>query len=951
MTEEEKKHVSALVAGGKHLFIEASAGSGKTTRLVALILEIILQKKARISEILCVTFTEKAASELKARIFASLSGEKSKEASEALRDFSLNAIGTIHGFCRAALKDLPGRLGDDTLEANADETELFEEAREFVFRQEWPALGAERLAAFLSALDFGKRDQITRKRALDTELKQKCLYLFAASETRIVPEPGEADALSDAVEFKAWTMSKIVAKMRELSEGRNLMTFSGMITGMAGALDDAAFAEKIRSKYGFALIDEFQDTDALQWRIFKTLFLNTKTRLMVVGDPKQSIYKFRGADVFVYLAAQEEMLRAGAVSDLLPANHRSTPELLRTLDTIFTAPKVTAVWQAAAISYPIPQPARASAPETGMQFFHRPRHNAGTAEDFAHIALNEIRATRQKHPDWSVAVIAFRHRALATFARIFRDAGMEFAYYRQKPDFHRLEIIHLKILLQSFSLAPDEGFALASKTIFLKAEKDPVEYYHRLARNIADGKILVFMQTLAQNLNPIQMITAFAPDVTVYHGWRVLMQSLIALCGVKIFDLETLRLTLHELEETPGDDEHQGDMLRSTTAVTLLTVASAKGLDWDMVVLADGVTDKLWRSFPFFHDQNGNAVVTCDEGAFDRSSDKMMPIEHEARLTQLNLLYVALTRARNRFVGVIAPPYQGRDPGATAYFLSDWAESAGAPVADLDEALAQIKEIDQSEKTTEPPREVAHGTIPDRIRERTSFSRLVTAEFSETVFIEDILPRGSGVGEILHSILENLDFSAYRRGSIPASAKFIADLLPLLGTIRRDGKDITQPVAERIFEIVTACANAALPLRAGNGSVSLAELPPENLWREMPFWSAAATHRILREDVRGETQRSMHGFMDLVFTVDERDYYILDYKSNSLNNITPENIDGYTREHYGLQAEIYSEALAAYLDKNYPGENRRVAGCYFLFLRYLKAGDSEGVHFTETKHA
>ena len=67
-TSAEDPHLTRLVAAEKHLFIEASAGSGKTTRLVNLIAEIIVQKKATISEILCVTFTDKAAAELKARV-------------------------------------------------------------------------------------------------------------------------------------------------------------------------------------------------------------------------------------------------------------------------------------------------------------------------------------------------------------------------------------------------------------------------------------------------------------------------------------------------------------------------------------------------------------------------------------------------------------------------------------------------------------------------------------------------------------------------------------------------------------------------------------------------------------------------------------------------------------------------------------------------------------------
>lgn len=947
---EELAHITRLIAESRHIFTEASAGSGKTTRLTALIAEIISQGKAKISEILCVTFTEKAASELKARIFHRLSMEKGDYAANAIREFSTNAIGTIHGFCRAALSDDPARSGQEGLEANADEKELFDEAREFVYRNDWLSVGTDALAEYLKELDFGRRNFMLREREFDLELKRKCLYLFGSPETRIVPDIGRVADIRNATDFKAWTIARIAAKMHELADQKSLLTFSGMISGTADAIRDKDFTQNLRGRYRYALIDEFQDTDALQWRIFKTLFLNDHNRLIVVGDPKQAIYKFRGADVFVYLGAREEMLAAGAFADKLPRNHRSTPEILSVLDSVFTTPEVTAVWQNAQIVYTSPEHARAADAESGVELLLRKKYAASSVEDFAHLAADRIRSIQRRHPGWSIAVIAFKHRALETCAQVFREANLEFAYYRQKPDFARVEFIHLKVFLQSFSLPVDEGFALASTTLFLKAEGDPAEYYHRLHAQISDGRILSFLQNLAQNLNAIHLLIASENDRTIFHGWRVLMQKLLALCGDTIFDLESLRAALYRMEHESDDDENGGDMLRAPGAVTLITVASAKGLDWDVVLLADGFSDARWRDFSFFHDSGGNAVVPADAEIFDQQGDKMLSVGDEARITQLNTLYVALTRAKQRFITFISPPWRPNEAGPVSYFLMPWAHSGAGVCIDFDDAMASLERTGADEQKLKPPAEIDHGTIPLRIRERTSFSRLAKAEFTETNFIEDILPRGSGIGEILHGILEHLNFSEFRAAPRAADAEFLARLAAQLGSIRRDGEDITQRVAERIWDIIENCARAALPLSA-DVRISLAELPPQNLWREMPFWSAATTHRVLREKKAGETKESMHGFMDLVFTADEKDYYILDYKSNSLSSVTPGNIDDYIRDHYAEQAEIYGEALAAYLNANYPGEGRRVAGCYFLFLRYLKAGTSEGIHFTAGKHA
>ena len=86
---------------------------------------------------------------------------------------------------------------------------------------------------------------------------------------------------------------------------------------------------RLRGRTPWALIDEFQDTDDVQWEIFRTVWLaETGGGLTVVGDPKQSIYSFRGADVATYLRATAELVADGAAQVVLTQNHRATAELV-----------------------------------------------------------------------------------------------------------------------------------------------------------------------------------------------------------------------------------------------------------------------------------------------------------------------------------------------------------------------------------------------------------------------------------------------------------------------------------------------------------------------------------------------------------------------------------------------------------------------------------------------
>ena len=97
----------------------------------------------------------------------------------------------------------------------------------------------------------------------------------------------------------------------------------------------ADLAKVLRERFHCALVDEFQDTDDLQWRIFRRLFVEggAHNRLFVVGDPKQAIYAFRGADVFAYLKARDELTAGGKSAVQLVENFRSTSRSDRCLQS------------------------------------------------------------------------------------------------------------------------------------------------------------------------------------------------------------------------------------------------------------------------------------------------------------------------------------------------------------------------------------------------------------------------------------------------------------------------------------------------------------------------------------------------------------------------------------------------------------------------------------------
>ena len=131
--------------------------------------------------------------------------------------------------------------------------------------------------------------------------------------------------------FDTW----FIRHFEKLIQERNLLTYDGMIHGLDRAIKKSdTLKEALQRKYKAALVDEFQDTDARQYSIFKALFGDGKCtghHFAMIGDPKQSIYRFRGADIDAYLEAQGD----AHFSYTLPKNYRSDKKMVEATNYFF----------------------------------------------------------------------------------------------------------------------------------------------------------------------------------------------------------------------------------------------------------------------------------------------------------------------------------------------------------------------------------------------------------------------------------------------------------------------------------------------------------------------------------------------------------------------------------------------------------------------------------------
>lgn len=294
-TAEQLKVIETWDQG---IAVMAGAGSGKTYTLVEKVRALLLRKsEARFA---AVSFTEKSASDLRAkltRLTLEIQG----------RPLQGHVVTTIHGLCSSILREYPREAGFDGDEGMLSETEassLWTQALDSLFFEELPP---EIEAAFVF---LSERESRTS------------LYALLA-RVRDLQANGILERLENAPELSRLS-TFVLDRYDRLKRRRGSLDFNDLELGADRALEHDSVSADYRKRFDLIMVDEFQDTNPVQARILTRLARPGLTNLCVVGDPKQSIYRFRDADVSVF---QDFCERLPVRADLTK-NFRSVPGVL-----------------------------------------------------------------------------------------------------------------------------------------------------------------------------------------------------------------------------------------------------------------------------------------------------------------------------------------------------------------------------------------------------------------------------------------------------------------------------------------------------------------------------------------------------------------------------------------------------------------------------------------------
>jgi exodeoxyribonuclease V beta subunit len=472
---------------------------------------------------------------------------------------------------------------------------------------------------------------------------------------------------------------------------RGLIGYGDVLADLASALDGpggSALAASLRARYPVALLDEFQDTDPIQYAIFRNLYgigaaAAADLAVYFVGDPKQAIYSFRGADVNAYLAARDE----ADVQRTLLVNRRSVTRLVSAVNAVFAG---DAPFLAEQIGFAPSQPGpQTHAPlaidgddAAPFRIWFLPRDGTepvgkglaneraarATSREIARLLALAARgkATLGGKPvvGADIAVLVPSHRQGGYVQDALARLGVASVTYGQDSVYHSPEAVEVERILLAVAEPGREGLvraALATDLFGRSGEEiaalatdaaawdrilERIAGYHALAaehgfarlwRALVEGEgvsaRLLALRDGERRLTNLQHLADLLQDAALRQG----------------LDLEGLaRLLVRARTAATGDAEAEQLRLESDeNLVKILTVHAAKGLEFPIVFcpfLWEGRERAEKGEIVACH-ENGRAVL--DVGS-ERMDSRRQAAGHEELAERLRLAYVALTRAKHR---------------------------------------------------------------------------------------------------------------------------------------------------------------------------------------------------------------------------------------------------------------------------------------------------------------
>lgn len=853
--------------------LEASAGTGKTFTIAALTARYLAQSELDVSQLLLITFGNHAAGELRSRVFERLrttlgdldaraSGrplpagptdpvadllaadnlDRSRERlAEAVRRFNEATILTTHAFCQSMLEEL-GVLADWDPEERVgpDDSALARQCASDTYIRMFRT-DAEPPITPRDALAIGR----------------------AACETPLplLPESGPHHDFAASV--------RALYAQRKQVEG--LCTFDDVTLRLRDALADgdtaALVRARLRERFPVVLVDEFQDTDPDQWHIIEAAFVRADRPTVLIGDPKQSIYGFRGADLGSYLAAKQH-----AEVFTLATNYRSDQAAVSGVVELFAGAELgSAEVQVTPLS--AQHGARLELPGSARVWLRTAAAEQLTVSPEVAIQRDVIRQVRALRDRAGVRLsdiaVLVRTGARARALRgALADAGLPAVLTGSQSVWRQPAAEHWMSLLKAMAEPSQASIRLAALTPLIGSELDDL----LAAQSPEPARV----STLVRELSHAFDDAGVGAVLTVLRAQERLDERLLSEADgerlladighvAELLDADGARslpalIATFSARAARDDEEDSIRVASCGEAIRVMTMHAAKGLEFPVVLLPEtaGTRAQRWQPFTIIEDSRRHLYIGPPPGWRDELAKDL---DRQNLAEELRLLYVGFTRAKHLCVAWHVAD-RGNDPRSRP--LAHLLDKRGWRVSDgrarhlvSPTGLVSDSTLDETDPGPSPagsdtarPAPLGHrvlGRPVDQTWRRTSYSGLI-AGLHEPAFqaladeVADLqvpvapavdpglaaaspmagLPAGAGFGTLVHAVFERLDWAPAR---LSANAEaLVAELGPGHGLSAADG-------AQLAAAIVAACQTPLLPV----SELPLSALPCSDRLPELDF--------------------------------------------------------------------------------------------------------------------
>jgi len=955
----------------ENFIVEAGAGTGKTTILVSRILTLV-ENQIPLDKIVSITFTEKAAGELKTRIQKALQEKSEKEAAPeifltALKKLEKASISTIHAFCSAILREHPIEV-----HVVPGFTLLNKMEFEMLFSTTWGEWfykeNLKENSILSNILSSGIKISELYGLAKDIYGNRDLLANFLKQFKTANPLDSEDGRLP--LTITSW-LSNFLDYFKEQKKQAGVLDFSDLLLLTRNLLRDNLVLRKYyQEKYSYILVDEFQDTDPLQTEIvfflseekpqstdWKKISLK-KGKLFIVGDPKQSIYRFRRADIELYQVVKENFKKNGK-QIIINQNFRTADKIINWLNQAFT-PLLNNNRNPYQADYIELAPSRTEESGQNVIFIQdktdisklkvepiRTLEAQNIALFIKDIVENQKLKVRDKKTknlrsiNYGDICILFRTvNNINIYEKALHREAIPYMLYGGKNFYSKVEIKGLQVILQALDNPADSIPVIAAlKSPFFSFSDEEIFDFLNAGGEINFEQQQTFPEnfknfeqtfTLLNNLyrqknqkSLSELIEIILNETKAYESFYLKpdgyqrianLEKLLNLARtyqqLKSASLKNFVNWLTSIDEKISDEGDFPAFEEEENITQLLTIHKSKGLEFQMVILADSdirknqtsrfLIDMYQQAFHFKLGSKEHQEFKTPQ--FEEASEKEK-LKDEAEL--MRLFYVAATRVRDYLV-LPSFPKNSKRKDFTSYLEENSLTSPQIYPITQKKTYLKEKTSLQLKPQTNPAILSALNSWQEKLekiknqglkKEKiiTSPSKIKAAQSELTRLFkeEQFISRENlslTIGLAVHSVLEKINFN---------NPKNLDEII---------NKTLTryqiQDQAEKIKNLIQNALNFEIMHKIKDSSLVL---------KEVPF-------------LYEKNDNYIEGIIDLTFK-DQDNFIIIDYKTDKVT--TREEI-ALRMENYRIQGTIYKEALQEITQA-------KVSQVVFLFLNANQA--------------